>query len=195
MSLSMASLATEHRLGPHSVQPVGGSVGAVVVSMQQEMYKDAIHFFREARTATDPFVVWRNIRAAILFSFAAIESCINQFIDAHIEQHKANLPPQKIDWTEKKHFVSIKKKLTGGIELFGGKALDADKDLWQRYKELENLRNGLVHFKVANRLFYNTAELMERTENGIRTAGDVIKAIYLAHPASQAYPKTFDELP
>jgi hypothetical protein len=162
------------------------------------MYTDAIHFFHEARSAnsSNPFVAWRNIRAAILFSFAAIEACINQFIDAHIEQQRAQLTPAMIDrWREKKHFVSINTKLTDGIVLFGGERLDSDENLWPRHKELKRLRDDLVHFKVANRLFYNTDELFKRTENGIRTAGELIKKIYLAHPANHSYPKTFDELP
>jgi len=168
--------------------------------MQQEVYKDALHFFREARKNHtengDPFVTWRNLRATILFSFAAIESCINQFIDEHIDKNKGTLVPKDVDyWTEKSGFVSINRKLNEGILLFGGKRLDSDTALWQEYTELKNLRDGLVHYKVANRLFYNTDELLRRAEKGIRTASAVIKKAYLAHPANTAYPKGFDELP
>jgi hypothetical protein len=198
-------LSTEHRLGPHSTETVTHShsfgASAFIVSMQQEMYNDALHFFREARTNhtkkdADPFTTWRSLRATILFSFAAIESCINQFIDEYIDRNKATLAQKDAAyWTEKPGFVSINKKLNEGVLLFGGKRLDADSALWQEYTELKDLRNGLVHYKVANRLFYNTDELLKRAEKGIRTTSAVIKKIYLAHPANTAYPKGFDELP
>ena len=198
-------LGVEHRLGPHSTETVTHSrsvgVDAFVVHMPQEMYKDALFFFREARAnhankESDPFMTWRDLRATILFSFAAIESCINQFIDAFIDRKRGTLAQKVVDhWTEKLHFVGISKKLNEGVVLFGGKRLDADSTLWQEYTELKNLRDGLVHYKAAYRLFYDTDELLRRAENGIRTASAIIKKIYLAHPANTAYPKTFDELP
>ena len=200
-----AHLSTELRLGSHSTDTVAHShsigVSAVIVSMQQEMYNDALHFFREARTNhmkkdADPFTTWRSLRATILFSFAAIESCISQFIDEYVDRNVGTLVQKEVEyWTEKSGFVSINRKLNQGVLLFGGKRLDADTALWQEYTELKNLRDGLVHYKVANRLFYNTDELLRRAEKGIRTAGAVIKKIYLAHPANTSYPVGFDELP
>jgi hypothetical protein len=198
-------LGVEHRLGPHSAKAIshtrGVTVDAFVVSMQQEMYKDAIHFMHEARrhhgiSEHDPFTVWRNVRAAILFSFAAIECCVNQFIDEHVEHNRAKMSPTEIDrWTEKKGFLGIKKKLNKGIELFGGKRLDADKPLWSSFEDLRLLRDGLVHYKIKNRLPYDTDELLERTTKGIKTASDVIKKIYLAYPTNKTYPEIFDKLP
>jgi hypothetical protein len=198
-------LTTELRPGPHSTETVTHSrsisVDAFVVHMPQEMYKDALFFFREARsnhsnTDSDPFITWRNLRATILFSFAAIESCINQFIDDYIDTNKGALPQKDADyWTEKSGFVSINKKLNEGVVLFGGTRLDADAALWQQYTDLKDLRDDLVHYKVANRLFYNTDELLQRAEKSILTASAVVKKIYLAHPANTAYPNTFDEVP
>jgi hypothetical protein len=164
------------------------------------MYKDALHFFREARTNhakkdADPFMTWRNLRAAILFTFAAIESCINQFVDDHVEANKARMTQSEIDHWTKDRRVQIDEKLKEGVELFGGIRLSRDKVLWQDFMEFKDVRNDLVHYKAANRLFYNTDELLRRTEKGIRTASSVIKKIYLAHPAHTAYPPTFDELP
>jgi hypothetical protein len=168
--------------------------------MQQEMYKDGLHFYREAqknhRASGDPFVTWRNLRATVLFSFAAIESCINQFIDEYIDRNKGTLVQKDVDyWTEKSGFVSINKKLNEGVLLFGGKRLDADTALWQGYTELKDLRDALVHYKVANRLFYNTDELLRRAESGIKTTSAIIKKIYLAHPANTSFPEAFNELP
>ncbi len=198
-------LSTELRLGPHSTETIthSRSVGlsAFIVSMQQEMYNDALHFFREARTNhakkdADPFVTWRHLRAAILFMFAAIESCINQFIDAYVDQNRTRISQKEIDrWTEKDRPIWINEKLNKGVELFGGIRLDQDAVLWKDFNKLKDLRNDLVHYKVTNRLFYNTDELMKHAEKGIRTTSDVIKKIYLAHPANTAYPKGFDELP
>jgi len=198
-------LSTELRLGPHSTETIthSRSVGlsAFIVSMQQEMYNDALHFFREARTNhakkdADPFVTWRHLRAAILFMFAAIESCINQFIDAYLDQNRSKISQKEIDrWTEKDRPIWINEKLNKGVELFGGIRLDQDAVLWKDFNELKDLRNDLVHYKVANRLFYNTDELMKQAEKGIRTTSDVIKKIYFAHPANTAYPKGFDKLP
>ena len=198
-------ISTEQRLGPHSTEATtyerSHGADAVVVSMQQEMYKDALHFFREARSnhakvGADPFVTWRNLRAAILFAFAAIESCINQFIDEHVEKNKTTMSHKEIKhWTEEKVPVSIKAKLTEGVKLYGGTSLEKDPALWLDFEELRNLRNDLVHYKVANRLFYNTDELLNRTEKCIGTASVIIKKVYLAHPSNTAYPKGFDELP
>jgi hypothetical protein len=205
MNLSLGRLGLEHRLGPHGTEAIshtrGATVDSFVVSMQQEMYKDAIHFIHEARRhhgvpEYDPFTVWRNIRAAILFTFAAIECCINQFIDEHVEHNKARMNQSEIDrWTEKKRYLSIKEKLNKGIELFGGKPLETDGPLWISFEDLRLLRDGLVHYKTISRVPYNTEELLERTENGIKTASDVIKKIYLADPANNSYPGVFDKLP
>ncbi len=198
-------ISSQQRLGPHSAESIAHSRGfgadAFVVSMQQEMYKDALHFLREARDNhrqedADPFVTWRNLRAAILFSFAAIESCISQFIDGHVEAKQALMTQKQIDrWTEKDRFVSMNEKLKEGVELFGSNRLDQDPTLWRDYEELKDLRDALVHYKVANRLFYNTDDHLQRVEKGLRTAGVIIKRIYLSHPANAAYPKVFDDLP
>lgn len=198
-------LSTEQRLGPQSTQPVTYSrthgADAIVVSMQQEMYKDALQFFRDARNNhvkkdADPFVTWRNLRAAILFAFAAIESCINQFIDSYLDKNRPQMSQKEIDrWTEERGPVFIKAKLTQGVELYGGTSLDKDTVFWQEFENLRSLRNDLLHYKVANRLFYNTDELLKKVEKGIRTTSAVIKRIYLAHPANTAYPKLFDEMP
>ena len=114
--------------------------------MQQEMYKDAIHFMREARRhheipEHDSFVVWRNIRAAILFSFAAIESCINQFIGAYVEENGAKMSPSRvIYWKEAEpQLLSIYTKLNEGIELLGGERLKADKLLSISFEDLRPL--------------------------------------------------------
>lgn len=195
-------------LGPRGAETIAHHHGvggdAVIVSMQQEMYKDAIYFLRNARSAHaasgDPFVVWRSLRAAILFSFAAIESCMNQFIDTFVDENKTALSQKMIDyWTEKSGFVSVNKKLNEGLELFGGTRLksdsEGDKELWQEYMELKGLRDSLVHFKTADRVFYNTDELLKRAEVGLRTASAVIKRIYRARSANAVYPAAFDELP
>lgn len=98
-------------------------------------------------------------------------------------------------WTEKSDYLSIKKKLNDGVKLYGGSPLALDVPLWDDYKELQDLRDDLVHFKVASRIFYNTPDLMNRVEKGIRTASAVIKKIYLAHPLNTAYPPIFDTTP
>lgn len=198
------SLVMEQRLGPQSTKPISSSVShstsAFLVSMQQEMFQDAIHFFREAKKnhdqAGDPFVTWRNLRAAVIFSFAAIEACINQFIDSHVDQNKTKLTRSEVDyWTEKADYLSIKKKLNDGVKLYGGSPLALDVRLWTDYKELQDLRDDLVHFKTGSRIFYNTPHLMSRVEKGIRTASAVIKKIYLAHRLNTAYPPVFDTTP
>lgn len=126
--------------------------------MQQEMYKDALYFYFEARASEaktgEPFEIWRNLRAAILFSFAAIEACINQFIDTHVEKNRGSMTPEQVSfWTNKGHrHPSIATKLKEGVELFGGTGsrLDSDAVLWQEFKKLKKLRNDLVHYKVGS---------------------------------------------
>jgi hypothetical protein len=176
VKVSIGRLGVEQRLGPHSTEVIshtrGVTVDAFVVSMQQEMYKDAIHFMREARwhhgiAECDPFSVWRNIRAAILFNFAAIECCINQFIDEHVEHNRKQMKSSEVDWTEKKRYLDIREKLNEGAEFFGGKRIDADNALWSSFEDLRLLRDGLVHYKTHNRDPYNTDELLKRTETRV----------------------------
>ena len=83
----------------------------------------------------------------------------------------------------------------GRVELFWGKRLDKGAVLWQDYTELKDLRDGLVHYKVANRLFYNMEELLKKSEKGIRTVSAVIKNTYREHHQYTGYLATFDGLP
>jgi hypothetical protein len=201
------SIKLEKRLGPQSTDVVAHttshSTDILIVSMQQEMYQDSLHFYEEAKKAhavaqENPFETWRNIRAAILFTFAAIESCVNQFIDTHVNQSLSTMSQKESDfWTEKSGYVSIIRKLNEGVELFGGKGkrLDSDTSLWKDFKELKELRDDLVHYKAEDRLFYDTNELLQRTEKGIRTSSAVIRKIYLTHPQNKAYPPVFDNNP
>jgi hypothetical protein len=171
--------------------------------MQQEMYKDALYFNEQAKmndaNSGDPFITWRNLRAAILFSFAAIESCINQFIDSHVNQSKGQMLQKDIDfWNEKSYpYPSIAKKLNDGVELFGGKGkrLENNAPLWKDFEELKQLRDDLAHFKMGNQLFYDTRTLLVNVEKGVRTASTVIKKIYLSHPQNTSYPPVFDIVP
>jgi hypothetical protein len=201
------SLVLQHTLGPQNTAPVSSTIShttsALVVSMQQEMYKDALYFFEQAKAnetnTGDPFTTWRNLRATILFSFAVIESCINQFIDSHVDQNRGRMSQSDIDfWTENKYpYPSIAKKLNDGVELFGGKGkrFETDAPLWKDFEELKQLRNDLAHFKVGNQLFYETKQLFVNVEKGIRTTSSVIKKIYLAHPQNNSYPLVFNTVP
>jgi hypothetical protein len=171
--------------------------------MQQGMYTGALYFCGEAKSnhavKGDPFVMWRNLFAAVFFSFAAIEACINQIIGEHVDRNKERMSPEEIDrWTEKKRHLSIERKLNEGIELYGGKGTRLSKDtaLWNDFIDLKRLRNELVHYKVAYRLYSDTQELMERMEKGIRTTSTIIKRICKAHPDNQGrYPPVFDSVP
>jgi hypothetical protein len=207
-SLALAhSLAMKDQLGPQSAETFShtGSydIDIILVSMQQEMYADALHFYIEAKAnqakTGEPFVMWRNLRAAILFSCAAIEACINQFIDSHVEKNKGSMTPAQFRfWTNRgRRRPSIVEKLNEGVELFGpaGSRLDSDPALWRDFKELKKLRNGLVHYKVrSGRDFYNE-ELPEKVKKGIITTSGLIKKIYLAHPDNRSYPPVFDKIP
>jgi len=86
-------------------------------------------------------------------------------------------------------------KLKKGVELCGGTRLSRKNALWKKFLELKALRDGLVHYKTSRRLYYNTNELLKRTEKGIHTAGVVIKELYLGHPKNVSYPHVFDTIP
>lgn len=173
-------------------------VDALLVNMQQEMYRDALFFFREARRyekQREPFQAWRSLRAAVLFSFAAVEACINQFIHEYVGQNRHTLGTAEIDyWTEKSRKVSLDEKLKKGITFIGRTSFAGDCNLWSSFQALENLRDGLVHYKPGQGPYYES-EFFQEAEKGIRTAGDVIKRIYLSLPGSTSYPNTFDETP
>jgi len=180
---------------------------ATLVSMQQEMYKDALFFLSEAKnciaTKQDiPFGIWRFFRAVILFSFAATEATINHFISAHIDRHRNELPQAEIDkWTEKKKYMSMTNKLREGIQWFGNDRFDERSQLWRDFLELKEWRDALVHFRDFGRAntsiaYLSPEESLKTAEKAIRTASMMIKKIYVAHPDNRAtYPSTFDEMP
>jgi hypothetical protein len=196
-------LSLRKQLGPNSPNSTSytatHTTDTLVVSMPQEMYKDAIYFCREAKNliakGSGPFEIWRNLRAAILFGFAAIESCINQFIDSYLNQ---NSGISDFDyWSERNGYVPIKEKLKGGVELFGGtgKRLSSDTILWRSFTDFKRLRDSLVHYKENDPRFYNTGLILTETEQGILAASEIIKKIYLAHPDNKSYPPTFNIRP
>ena len=159
---------------------------ALIVDMHQEMYKDALHFLgqaRENRAANgDAFQTWRNLRAALFFSFAAVESCINGFIDS-------------VAKAKTKKFSTIEKKLIFGVQLYGGTSLKNDGLLWKDFKEFMRLRDGLVHFTPDKYPKYYSDEFFQGTEKAIRTSNAVIRKLYQNHPEKTGHPETFDKLP
>jgi len=166
---------------------------AFLVSMQQEMYKDALHFFREAKkndatVGADPFTTWRGLRASILFAFAAIESGINQFIDASL---RGTSQRKRRFWRR----IPIAEKLNEGMELYGGKPLENDATLWDAFEEFRGVRNSLVHYDPGKSIFYDTQALIVKVESCIRTSSAVLKWMYMHHPQNSGYPPTFDEMP
>jgi hypothetical protein len=170
--------------------------------MAQETYRDAIYFFREGKKNHDqkggPFVIWRNLRAAIAFSFLAIEACVNQFIDSYVDQNRTELKQSDIDyWTEKDGYVRIQKKLSDGVKFYGGASFREDTALWSDFEELRDLRDEILHPKIQGSIFANTdtSELLKKTEKGVVTAGAVIKKLYLGHPSKPTCPPVFDTPP
>lgn len=201
-----ASVVVQQRLGPQSTASISSASSSnmsfTVVSMQQEMYKDALSSFEQAKkndnAGGDQFETWKNLRETVIFSFLAIESCVNQFIQSYVDQNKTQMTQKAIDrWTEKKRHIGIMEKLNDGVELFGGKAkrLENEIQLWKDVVELKRLRDELVHYKVGSQVFYDTKSLFVKANHGIRTASSVIKKIYLAHPQNVSYPRVFDTVP
>ncbi len=171
-----------------------------IIRMYEEMYKDSLFFFEEAEkedfNQRDNLLIWRNLRAAILLSFSAIEACINQFIDEYIEKNQHKMEQKDIDkWTEKDKHVSIRDKLKDGIELYGGARLSKNHELWKEFKEFQRLRDGLVHYKGKDTTYYLTQKLFDKTRIGIKTTSSIIKEIYSQHPSRSSYPKTFNKIP
>ena len=182
-------------------------ISFTLVSMQQEMYKDALYFFGEAKKIIsskehDLFSAWRFLRAVIMFSFAAIEACINQFIRGYVDSHRNTLGPKEIGkWTERRRYLSITEKLLEGTRLFSQDHFDKNSHLWHDFLELKAWRDALVRFKdfgaTKKSIAYQKPEqFLSAAEKAIKTAREVIKKIYLANSENKgSYPSTFDELP
>ncbi len=170
--------------------------------MQQEMYDDALYFCKEAerysKDEKEVFVTWRNLRAAIIFSYAAVEACINQCIEEAAREmlKKGSISKKCADrWMEKERHVPIVKKLNEGMVLFGSRPLIEDSQTWNEFLFLRDLRNDLVHFKAeARSTFYNEG-LLSKTKRGVKAAGAVIRKIHLSHPGNEKYPPVFDKFP
>jgi len=171
---------------------------ATLVSMQQEMYKDALYFLGEAKKSMadrdqNPFPVWRALRAVILFSFTAIEACINQFLEEHL---RAN--PRESTQINRLMKAPIEKKLLKGIRLYSTEQFEKHSLQWRDFLELKKWRNALVHFKTSNKsiAYRDPDQFLTAAEKAIKAAREIIIRLYRAHPANRnAYPPTFNELP
>lgn len=168
--------------------------------MAQETYRDATYFFREGKKSHDqktgPFVTWRDLRAAIIFSLTAIEACVNQFIDSYVDKNRTELKETDIDyWTEKDDYVGVRKKLNDGVKFYGGASIQEDTALWSDFEDLLSLRDGIFHMKMPDSIFTDTDKLVKKTEKGVVTASAVIKKLYLGHPSKPTCPPVFDTTP
>jgi len=97
---------------------------------------------KDRKQESFPFLV-----PSILMAFTAIETCINESI--HYKLKSQLLRQEFWKFIEKKLlFINIEEKLLKLTEALTGKTFEKKSSLWKKFKNLKDLRNKLMHYKL-----------------------------------------------
>ena len=167
----------------------GGTIA--VFSFSPEMFNDALYFKEIAENLPeDPsaFEQWRYLRASIIFSFTAIESYINTFIEKSLENKKLIVSNENEKFLKnilvflKKHLKSrsIEEKLKVGVKLITGKEIDTRSSEYSGFIHLKDIRNKLIHSKSEEETYRIHREdiTIENANKAIETVRGLIKKIH-----------------
>lgn len=147
---------------------------AIIIDLPQELLRDAVWHLEKARKyegCSDPFPLWREVRAAVLFSVTAIEAFMNK-VAAWYVQHNANKDQVILDYLqEKERFVqdgavrtrqrpvNLDKKVSEWTKIITGKNFDKSDSVWQSFHQVKEFRNALVHYRPECPDVYNNASI------------------------------------
>lgn len=163
---------------------------AYIVDLKQEWLNDALHFYDEAmklkKEKGDLLETLRYLRASIIFSFASIETTVNQYLLDYIEKNRNDICSCCIDkWTEQEGYVRIEEKLTKGVKHWRrGKPLLTQTKYWVHFKQLKRTRDDLVHPKHYDKGRYDVEKLAKTAKNGLNAASGIMKEIKLSYLAN-----------
>ncbi len=101
-------------------------IDAIITDLPQELFKDAKWHFESARESVDspdPFPLWREVRATVLFAFTTIEAFMNKVAFYYLKRNE-DIDPIIIDHLKeqqrvfekgpiksRKRFLSIETKI------------------------------------------------------------------------------------
>lgn len=190
--------------GVEVVQTYCGTVR--VFSFWQEMFNDALYFKEMAENLSEDsseFERWRYLRASIIFSFAALESYINAFIDRSLIENE-----KLIESIEEKQFLKnvieflkkqlqnrpIAEKLKTGVELITNEEFDTKSSEYSDFIDLKKLRNRLIHAKdeKENLSIHRKYITLLVAEKSLETVRGIIKMIHKLEGTS--YPEFVDRV-
>lgn len=171
------------------------SASALIVDMPQEMLNDAKWYLLQAErhvAAGDVaiFVLWREVRATTVFAVAAVESLLNKLAHEHLKRN-SNLDPVTRDYLmeqqsqmedgkliSRRRLLSLDEKLSGWTKVITGNAFDKSDKVWQRFQEVKDFRDGLMHYKQATTRMVYARGTIEMARQAVESAQAIIQRFY-----------------
>jgi len=163
-------------------------VQTIITNMPEEMFNDALFYQEQANSAQGIFEKWRFLRSSIVNFCASAEAWVQNFIVAKLRA-KQSPNQREQDWldfltipgssypgstTVKSRFFSIL-SMALDINLRNNQDYQAVVD---KYIEIANLRNHLLHFSAAyHSEVYNDGKVEYYSSNAPQIVGELIKKI------------------
>lgn len=157
-----------------------------IVNMGEEMFNDALYFVEQARMSTaNPYSLWRNCRAAILYFCMSAESDLSKLIVLSLKRHSELNAEQEdiLDFLINSSRVSgaipeklktIKKKYKYLCKINGVNKTN----LPTEYEKLTSLRNMITHYSFSQNESVYSQTILEDTERALPIIQDFIAHIW-----------------
>ncbi|UNC91928.1 hypothetical protein [Candidatus Contubernalis alkaliaceticus] len=151
---------------------------AVRVNMTKEMLNDSKFFLKMARKSPeDREMSRRYLRASLLYVCIAVEGYVNNFILDYVEKNKDSLEKDIEKYLTSE--ISIHTKLTVGLKIITGDSLKNKKEPYRTFKEMNYMRNKIVHYSSDEQGEEVYEQLtLETVEKAIKNAKDMIIGIH-----------------
>ena len=138
---------------------------------------------------TDPFPLWREVRATVIFAFTAIEAFMNKVAFYYLEKNE-DVDPYIVDYLKerqpiftngsksyKNKYLSLDAKITDWTKIITGNKFDKSDFVWENFIIIKKLRNTLVHGHPDSEEIYNDATL-EMAQLAVDTVSNIINRFY-----------------
>ncbi len=165
---------------------------AVRVNMTKEMLNDSNFFLEMVRKSPeDRELSRRYLRASLLYVCIAVEGYVNNFILDYVEKNKDSLEKDIERYLTSE--ISIHTKLTVGLKIITGDSLKNKKEPYRTFKEINYMRNKIVHYRSdeEGKEVYEKLTI-ETVENALKNAKEMIIGIH--HLEGSDYPQWVQEL-
>ena len=168
------------------------SIDAIITDLPQEHFRDSMMHLEKAREMvgnTDPFPLWREVRATVIFAFTAIEAFMNKMAFYYLEKNK-DIDPFIVDYlkerqpifkngskTYNKKYLSLDDKITDWTIIITGNKFDKSDFVWQNFIKIKKFRNIMLHGHPDSEEIYDNATL-EMAQLAVDTVSNIIKRFY-----------------